>query len=64
MVSMRLSGPNDGPRAPANGPSLSTTVLEFVAGGQQGNSLLRLTQQNAIDLVQAIINFANTGSLS
>jgi len=64
MVSMRQSGPNDGPRAPANGPSLSTTVLEFVAGGQQGQSLLRLSQQNAVDLVQAIVSFANTGALS
>jgi len=39
-------------------------VLEFVEGGQQGNSLLRLTQQNCIDIIQAIMNFANSGTLS
>jgi hypothetical protein len=55
LCSLRQSGPNDGPGA---------SVLEFVEGGQQGNSLVRLSQQNAIDLVQAIVNFANTGTLS
>jgi hypothetical protein len=55
VCSLRQSGPVDGP---------GTNTLEFVAGGQQGNSLLRLTQQNAIDLVQAIVNFANTGTLT
>jgi hypothetical protein len=63
-ISMRQSGPNDGPVVAPNGPSNSTTVLEFVAGGQQGESLLRLTQQNAIDLIQGLVNFANTGTLS
>ena len=55
VCSLRQSGPMDGPGA---------NVLEIVAGGQQGDSLLRLTQQNAIDLVQAIVNLANTGQLS
>jgi hypothetical protein len=63
-ASLRQSGPYDGPVVAANGPSGSTTVLEFVAGGQQGESLLRLTQQNCVDLVSAIVAFANTGTLS
>jgi hypothetical protein len=64
VCSLRQSGPNDGPMAVLNGPSNSTSVLEFVAGGQQGETRLRLTQQNCIDLLQAITNFANTGVLS
>jgi hypothetical protein len=57
VCSLRQSGPGDGPSAA--GP-----VLEFVEGGQQGNSLVRLSQQNCINLVQAIVAFANTGTLS
>jgi hypothetical protein len=63
-ISMRQSGPNDGPVVAANGPSGSTTILEFVAGGQQGDGLLRLTQQNCVDLIAGIVAFANTGTLS
>jgi hypothetical protein len=53
---LRQSGPADGPGA---------NVLEIVEGGQQGNVLVRLSQQNVIDLISTgLLNFANTGTLS
>jgi hypothetical protein len=50
--------------APSDG-SAGASVLEFCAGGLQGEGLVRLTQQNVIDLISpGLLAFANTGTLS
>ena len=55
-ITLRQSGPNDGP---------GTNVLELVEGGLSGNILIRLTQQNVIDIISTgLLNFANNGTLS
>jgi len=55
IYSVRQVSPADGPGNP---------VLEIISGGQQGESRVRLTQQNAADLGTVISNFGSTGTLS
>jgi hypothetical protein len=63
-VKLRQISPGpDGPGTVSLGNSAA--ILEFAAGGQQGESLLRLTRQNVIDLISTgLLSFANTGVLS
>ena len=44
------------------GPGVN--ILEFTAGGQSGEALIRLTPQNVNDLLAGLVNFANNGVLS
>jgi hypothetical protein len=41
-----------------------TPLLVISAGGQQGEVLVRLSQQNCNDIVATLATFANTGTLS
>ena len=60
-VCLRMA--SDGPGI-AYGNTAKLPLIAFTLGGQQGVTVLRLTQQNVNDLLGGLVNFANNGVLS